>query len=174
MKRRHLSHHIHTVVARARSLRPELVFGADFIAGFPTESDEDFRASLELARAIGLTFLHVFPYSIRPGTVAARMPQLPASLITERARQFRQLGEALRQDYFASRLGQVETIVLEEPSGAEFTGHTDFFAPVRIAAAFRHNHGAKDIVQARVTGYSATQLHATLIEPSEILGKSVR
>ena len=167
MKRRHLAEHIHAVVARARSLRPDMVFGADFIAGFPTESDADFAASLDLAKAIGLTFLHVFPYSIRPGTVAARMPQLPPALISDRARQFRQLGDGLRSAYFASRLGVIETVLLEEPQGGDFTGHSDYFSPIRVTAPFDHNFGAGNILKARVTGYSETALLATLIQQSE-------
>ena len=167
MKRRHLAHQALAVVERARQLRPEMVFGADFIAGFPTESEEDFAASMNLARQARLTFLHVFPYSIRSGTVAERMPQISKSIITERAKRFRSLGDELLQNYFISRIGQTETIVLEENIGDEFTGHTEYFAPIKITAPFRHNYSSKHIVQARVTEYSAKSLHATLLLQTE-------
>ncbi|MDI9408391.1 MAG: tRNA (N(6)-L-threonylcarbamoyladenosine(37)-C(2))-methylthiotransferase MtaB [Candidatus Pacebacteria bacterium] len=167
MKRRHLAHQALEVVERARQLRPDMVFGADFIAGFPTESEDDFAASMDLARQSRLTFLHVFPYSIRSGTVAERMPQLSKSIISQRAKRFRSLGDELRQNYFNSRIGQTETIVLEERIGDEFTGHTEYFAPIKISSALNHNYGSKDIVQARVTAASATMLHATLVLQSE-------
>ena len=162
MKRRHLAHQALEVIQKARQLRPNMVFGADFIAGFPTESEEDFAASLKLARDSGLTFLHVFPYSIRTGTVAERMPQVIKSIITDRAKRFRSLGEELVQNYFKTRIGQRETILLEENLGTEFSGHTEFFAPIKISAPFNHNYSSKDIVQARVTDYTAKSLLATL------------
>src|SRR5207248_5461133 len=85
MKRRHSRAQAIAAAQRARALRPEIALGADLIAGFPTESEEMFRRSLDLIKECGLAFVHVFPYSLRPRTPAARMPQIPASVIKERA-----------------------------------------------------------------------------------------
>src|SRR5882757_9243419 len=98
MKRRHLRDHAIAFCAEVRRLRPDIALGADIIAGFPTETEEMFARSLELVEECGLTFLHVFPYSPRPGTPAARMPQVAGGAIKERAKRLRTAGEvALRQ-----------------------------------------------------------------------------
>src|SRR5262245_38108843 len=98
MKRRHLREDAIRFCEQVRRLRPDIAFGADIIAGFPTETDEMFSRSLDLVEACDLTFLHVFPYSPRPGTPAARMPQVAGPVIKERARRLRQAGEvALRR-----------------------------------------------------------------------------
>ncbi len=94
MKRRHLRQDAIDFCAQVRRLRPDIALGADLIAGFPTESEEMFTRSLDLVEECGLTFLHVFPYSPRPGTPAARMPQVDGQLIRERARRLRVAGEA--------------------------------------------------------------------------------
>jgi threonylcarbamoyladenosine tRNA methylthiotransferase MtaB len=93
MKRRHTRGDAIAFTTQARRLRPDIVFGGDIIAGFPTETDEMFSRSRDLVDACGLTHLHVFPYSERPGTPAARMPQVPQALRKERARVLRQHGE---------------------------------------------------------------------------------
>src|SRR5581483_6924412 len=89
MKRRHTRADAIAFCARVRRLRPDIAFGADIIAGFPTETEEMFTRSLDLIEECGLTFLHVFPYSPRPGTPAARMPQVKRAEIKERARRLR-------------------------------------------------------------------------------------
>ena len=94
MKRRHSRAEAIDVARRARALRPEVALGADLIAGFPTETEDMFRRSLDLVAECGLAFVHVFPYSARPGTPAARMPQLPGPLVKERAARLRAAGEA--------------------------------------------------------------------------------
>ena len=94
MKRRHLRDDAIRFCEEARRLRPDMVFGADLIAGFPTETEEMFGNSLKLIEDCGLTFLHVFPFSPRKGTPAARMPQLPGPVIRERASRLRAAGEA--------------------------------------------------------------------------------
>ncbi|NKE48256.1 tRNA (N(6)-L-threonylcarbamoyladenosine(37)-C(2))-methylthiotransferase MtaB [Roseomonas frigidaquae] len=128
MKRRHSRAEALALAARARALRPEIALGADLIAGFPTEEEAHFRQMLALVAEAGLSFLHVFPFSARPGTPAARMPQLPVALRRERAARLRQAGAEARQALFASRLGRVESVLLEQGG----RGHTEQFAPVRV------------------------------------------
>ncbi len=128
MKRRHSRAEALALAARARGLRPEIALGADLIAGFPTEEEVHFQQMLDLVAEAGLSFLHVFPFSARPGTPAARMPQLPVALRRERAARLRQAGAAARQALFASRLGRVESVLLEQGG----RGHTEQFAPVRV------------------------------------------
>ncbi|MBU8540907.1 tRNA (N(6)-L-threonylcarbamoyladenosine(37)-C(2))-methylthiotransferase MtaB [Falsiroseomonas tokyonensis] len=130
MKRRHSRAEALALAHRARALRPEVALGADLIAGFPTETEAHFAEMLDLVSEAGLSFLHVFPFSARPNTPAARMPQLPVPLRRERAARLRQAGAEARRALFASRLGRVEQVLLEQGG----RGHTEQFAPVRIAA----------------------------------------
>ncbi|MCX7684763.1 MAG: tRNA (N(6)-L-threonylcarbamoyladenosine(37)-C(2))-methylthiotransferase MtaB [Acetobacteraceae bacterium] len=130
MKRRHLRADVLAVARRARALRPDIAFGADLIAGFPTETEEHVRATLDLIAEAGLAFLHVFPFSARPGVPAARMPQLPMELRRERAARFRAAGEAEAARLFASRLGRQEEVLMETAT----RGHTAQFAPFRLRA----------------------------------------
>ncbi len=126
MKRRHLRADAVALCRRVRGLRPEVVFGADLIAGFPTESDAMFEATLSLVDDCGLTYLHVFPYSPRPGTPAARMPQVPAGLRKARAAQLRAAGAAAFERFLAGRIGATERVLVERPG----FGHSEHFAPV--------------------------------------------
>jgi threonylcarbamoyladenosine tRNA methylthiotransferase MtaB len=126
MKRRHSRVEALAVAKRARALRPEVALGADLIAGFPTESEGMFRRSLDLVEEAGLAFLHVFPYSARPGTPASRMPQLAPSLVKERAARLRESGERARRRDFSRRIGS-ESEVLVERSGL---GRAAFYAPI--------------------------------------------
>ena len=130
MKRRHLRGDVIRLARELRALRPDLVFGADLIAGFPTEDEAMFRNTLDLVEEAGLTFLHVFPYSPRTGTPAARMPQVAPALRKERAARLRARGEAALDAFLRGQLGQRRRALLER-NGA---GHTDQFAPVRIGA----------------------------------------
>lgn len=131
MKRRHLRADAIALAERARRLRPEMVFGADLIAGFPTETEEHFAETLSLVEACGLSFLHVFPYSERPDTPAARMPQLPVPVRRERAARLREAGAKAAARLFAARLGREETVLFEHPD----RGHTEQFAPLRLLGA---------------------------------------
>jgi threonylcarbamoyladenosine tRNA methylthiotransferase MtaB len=131
MKRRHSRAEALELARRARALRPDIALGADLIAGFPTEAEDHFQRMLEMVAEAGLSFLHVFPFSARPGTPAARMPQLPVPLRRERAARLRQAGADARQAFFAGRLGRVESVLLEQGG----RGHTEHFAPVRVAGA---------------------------------------
>jgi len=142
MRRRHSRAELVQLAARARALRPGLALGADLIAGFPTETEEHLCAMINLVAEAGLTFLHVFPYSARAGTPAARMPQLPMALRRERAAQLRKTGDAQRARFLATRLGCVEQVLME----ADGVGRTAHFAPIRVAGARR---GA--LIAARVT-----------------------
>ncbi|GGG35841.1 tRNA (N(6)-L-threonylcarbamoyladenosine(37)-C(2))-methylthiotransferase MtaB [Caldovatus sediminis] len=130
MRRRHLRGDALAFVRRARSLRPEIAFGADLIAGFPTETEDHFAQTLDLVEEAGLTFLHVFPYSERPGTPAARMPQLPRALRRERAARLREAGARAARRFYAGRVGREESVLLER----EDRGRTEQFAPIRVAA----------------------------------------
>jgi threonylcarbamoyladenosine tRNA methylthiotransferase MtaB len=129
MKRRHTRADAIAFCAQVRRLRPDIALGADLIAGFPTETDEMFFRSLELVEECGLTFLHVFPYSPRPGTPAARMPQVANSAIKDRARRLRAAGEAALQRRLASEVGATREVLIESDS----QGRTEHYLPVVIA-----------------------------------------
>jgi threonylcarbamoyladenosine tRNA methylthiotransferase MtaB len=131
MKRRHSRANAINAARRARVLRPEVALGADLIAGFPTETEEMFCRSLDLVRECGLAFVHVFPYSPRPGTPAARMPQLPGPVIKERAARLRQAGEAALAGELSSRIGSETDVLIERPG----IGRAAFYAAVSFTAA---------------------------------------
>jgi threonylcarbamoyladenosine tRNA methylthiotransferase MtaB len=153
MKRRHSRADALAVAARARALRPGIALGADLIAGFPTETEEQFAEMLALVEEAGLHFLHVFPYSERPGTPAARMPQLPVALRRDRAARLRAAGAAATQRFFAARMGQEEAVLLERPDA----GHTEHFCSIRLT----HGSGQRGrVLRARVTGADAHGLLA--------------
>ncbi len=127
MKRRHSRADALAFCADVRRLRPEIAFGADIIAGFPTETEEAFANSLALAEEIGIAHLHVFPFSPREGTPAARMPQLDRRLVKERAARLRALGERLARAHLEAMAG-TRQIVLAERGGL---AHTENFTSVR-------------------------------------------
>jgi threonylcarbamoyladenosine tRNA methylthiotransferase MtaB len=112
-----------------RRLRPDMAFGGDIIAGFPTETEEMFARSLDLVDECGLTQLHVFPFSPRPGTPAARMPQVPRDVVKDRARRLREKGEAALRRHLDREVG-MQRQVLTERGGV---GRTEQFTPVRLA-----------------------------------------
>ncbi|WP_454623873.1 tRNA (N(6)-L-threonylcarbamoyladenosine(37)-C(2))-methylthiotransferase MtaB [Bradyrhizobium cenepequi] len=128
MKRRHSRRDAIEFCAQVRRLRPDIVFGADIIAGFPTETEEMFARSLALVEACDLTFLHVFPYSKRPGTPAARMPQVAGGEIKERARRLRMTGEAALRKRLAAEVGTTRQVLVE----SDRQGRTEHFLPVAI------------------------------------------
>ena len=153
MKRRHSLADAQACVERARAARPDVVFGADIIAGFPTEDEARFQTTLAAVDQLDLTWLHVFPYSERPGTPAAKMPAVAKAERKDRARRLRAAGERRVADFLASRVGRVETVLLEEADElGRMKGRSEQFAPMRVvpgpdAAAGR----AGQIVRARVT-----------------------
>jgi threonylcarbamoyladenosine tRNA methylthiotransferase MtaB len=129
MKRRHLRRDAIDFCAQVRRLRPDIALGADIIAGFPTETEEAFARSQDLVEQCGLTFLHVFPYSPRPGTPAARMPQVASGLIKERAKRLRAAGEAALRRRLESEVGKVRDVLIE----SDRLGRTEHYLPVAIA-----------------------------------------
>lgn len=128
MKRRHSRADAVAVCRRARDLRPGVAFGADFIAGFPTETEDMFRNTLDLVQACDLAFLHVFPYSARKGTPAARMPQLPAELRRQRAAELRAAGERQLTGFLATQIGAEIAALVEKPG----EGRSEHYAAVRL------------------------------------------
>ena len=127
MKRRHLASDAAAVIERARRLRPDIAIGADLIAGFPTETDALFEQTLGFVRDQAMPYLHVFPYSERPGTPASRMPAVPVAVRRERARLLREAGEAASVSFHAGLVGQEIRALLE----TDRAGHSQHFAPVR-------------------------------------------
>ncbi|MGL4397912.1 MAG: tRNA (N(6)-L-threonylcarbamoyladenosine(37)-C(2))-methylthiotransferase MtaB [Hyphomicrobium sp.] len=146
MKRRHLSADAVRFCEDVRRRRPDVVFGADFIAGFPTETDDMFQRSLDIVDACGLTFLHVFPFSPRKGTPAARMPQVDRATIKARAARFRAKGDATLATYLSSQAGQEYPVLIERDG----MGRTPHFTEMRIAGS--RPFAAGEIIAARVTG----------------------
>jgi|HubBroStandDraft_6_1064221.scaffolds.fasta_scaffold19049_2 threonylcarbamoyladenosine tRNA methylthiotransferase MtaB len=129
MKRRHSRAQAIAAVRRARALRPEVAIGGDLIAGFPTEDAAMFRNSLDLVAECGIAFLHVFPYSPRPGTPAARMPAVAPEIVRERAARLREAGAAALSAELARRIGTVGDVLIEKPG----SGRAEFYAPVDCA-----------------------------------------
>src|SRR6185369_2003511 len=125
MKRRHLRQDAIDFCAQVRRLRPDIALGADIIAGFPTETEEMFSRSVDLVDECDLTFLHVFPYSSRPGTPAARMPQVAGGAIKERAKRLRAAGEAALQKRLQAEAGATRDVLIESDS----QGRTEHFLP---------------------------------------------
>jgi threonylcarbamoyladenosine tRNA methylthiotransferase MtaB len=130
MKRRHLRADAARAIERARALRPGIAIGADLIAGFPTETEALFRETLDFVMAAELPFLHVFPYSGRPGTPAARMPAVPVALRRERAARLREAGRQTAQRFLATQVGRTVALLTETADA----GHSEHFAAVRLAA----------------------------------------
>jgi threonylcarbamoyladenosine tRNA methylthiotransferase MtaB len=154
MKRRHLRADSVRIAADIRRLRPDIVFGADLIAGFPTETEAMFENSLSIVDECGVTHLHVFPFSPRPGTPAARMPQLDRALVKERAQRLRLKGDAALAAHLAAEQGATRRVLIERGG----RGRTEHFTETAIDAG---TPGA--IVAARITGRTASTLVATAL-----------
>jgi len=152
MKRRHLRADAIAFCAQLRRLRPDVVFGGDFIAGFPTENEDMFARSLDLVDECALTHLHVFPFSPRPGTPAARMPQVAHDVVKERARRLRAKGEIALRAHLDAQVHTTRSVLIES-SGL---GHTEHFAQVRLAAPV----AAGAIVDLAIAGHDGRQLLA--------------
>jgi len=154
MKRRHLRADAIAFVEKVKGLRPDMVFGADLIAGFPTETDAMFENTLRSVEECDLTYLHVFPYSERPGTPAARMPQLPVEIRKERAARLRAAGEMRQAAFLASRIGTEAKVLMEKPGPRGMLGRTEHFAPVLLDT----DVAPGTILRARITGAGAEHL----------------
>ena len=149
MKRRHCRKQAIDFCAQVRRLRPDIALGADIIAGFPTETEEMFARSIDLVQDCGLTFLHVFPYSKRPGTPAARMPQVAGVTIKERAKRLRATAEAALQRRLASELGVTRQVLIESAT----QGRTEHFLPVAVDGA-----KAGAVRRLTITGHDGVRL----------------
>jgi threonylcarbamoyladenosine tRNA methylthiotransferase MtaB len=128
MKRRHRRADMEKLCQTVRQARPDVVFGADLIAGFPTETEAMFENTLSAVGDLGLTYLHVFPFSPRPGTAAQRMPRIPGDVRKRRAARLRAAGEAALNRFLAARIGEAAEVLVEK----ERFGHSRHFAPVRL------------------------------------------
>lgn len=153
MKRRHLRHDAIEFCENVRKIRPDIVLGADIIAGFPTETDEMFENSLSLVDACGLTNLHVFPFSARQGTPAARMPQLDGKIVKQRAATLRQKAKTVLNAHLSAEQGKIRHILVEKDN----KGRTEYFTPVTLDK----NHQAGHIIEATITGKTNSELVAT-------------
>jgi threonylcarbamoyladenosine tRNA methylthiotransferase MtaB len=151
MKRRHLRADAIAFCDTVRKLRPDVAFSADIIAGFPTESEEMFVRSLDLVDECGLSQLHVFPFSARPGTPAARMPQLSREVVKERARRLRDKGAAALRAHLDAQVGMTRRVLTEMQ-----VARTEQFTPVRLAAACAP--GA--MLDVTITGHDGKMLQA--------------
>ena len=162
MRRRHSRGDVIEFCCRARAARPDIVFGADLIAGFPTESEDMFQRTLDLVGECGLTWLHVFPYSQRPDTPAARMPQVPMADRRERAARLREAGDTAERGFLESCIGTTAN-VLAERSGE---GRTEHYARTRLASSTGTPITTVDgqIAPARVVSVDERTLTATPID----------
>lgn len=156
MKRRHLRQDVINIVQRARSLRPDIVFGADIIAGFPTENDDMFANSMNLVREADLTFLHVFTYSPRPLTPAAKMPQVALELRKQRSAQLRELGQAQLKKFLPRFVGQDVEVLCE----SNHIGRTRHFAEVKLPPAPTSDLSPGQIITLKIAGSNGEQLVA--------------
>jgi threonylcarbamoyladenosine tRNA methylthiotransferase MtaB len=153
MKRRHLRDDAIRFCDEVRRLRPDVVFGADIIAGFPTETEAMFARSLDLVDECGLTHLHVFPFSPRPGTPAARMPQVAREVVKDRARRLREKGEAALRRHLDAQVGRVHRVLTE----TEAIGRTPQFTPVHFSG---RTAPPGHIIDVSVCGHDGRQLIA--------------
>ena len=158
MKRRHGRQDAVAFCRAVKSLRPGMVLGADIITGFPTETEANFGDSLSLVEACGLTHLHVFPYSPRPNTPAARMPQVPGGVAKERAARLRAAGAAALARHLDGQVGRVLPVLMERGG----KGRTPDFSAVRVATA----PSAGTIVDVRITGHDGRDLAGVPLGPN--------
>jgi threonylcarbamoyladenosine tRNA methylthiotransferase MtaB len=149
MKRRHSRADALGIIGKIRALRPDMVFGADIITGFPTETDEMFASSMAIVAEADITHLHVFPYSSRQGTPAARMPQVSGRVARERAALLRAAGEQQFHRHAAARFGKIEQVLMERGG----TGRTEHYLPVAVPDAQRG-----ELIAVRITGRDGDRL----------------
>lgn len=156
MKRRHLRDDTIQFCEEVKSRRPDAVFGADIIAGFPTETDAMFQNSLNIVEECGLTYLHVFPYSPRPGTPAAKMPQVERAIVKDRAGQLRALGEKRLEQHLSNQTGRHAQVLIERSfEDGMRLGRTETFALTRLEKG-----KVGEIIPAHITGVRDHELIA--------------
>ncbi|RMF15714.1 MAG: tRNA (N(6)-L-threonylcarbamoyladenosine(37)-C(2))-methylthiotransferase MtaB [Alphaproteobacteria bacterium] len=160
MKRRHSRAEALDLIARLRAVRPELLFGADIIAGFPTETEEMFANTCRMVEEAGIAFLHVFPYSPREGTPAARMPQVSPAVRKARARRLRELGMRIRTRAMEDLIGRRLAVLVERVEDGTAFGHSAEFAPVRIERAAAAGIGPGEIVTLCAEAFDGDELVA--------------
>ncbi len=158
MKRRHLREDAVAMCHSFRQRRKDVVFGADFIAGFPTESEAMFENTLRLTEECSLTYLHVFPYSQRPGTPATRMPQVASHTIKARAKKLRELGTTQLSNFLVSKIGTRADVLVE----SETLGRTEHFAPVILSQSPTSYHEGQ-ILSMKIVGLDKNHLTAERI-----------
>jgi threonylcarbamoyladenosine tRNA methylthiotransferase MtaB len=151
MKRRHNRSQVLEFCKRAREIRPNMTFGADVIAGFPTETDEHFQNSLDLIHEAGIIFTHIFPYSKREGTPAAKMPQVNGVVVKKRARLLREAGHDELQKFLQRQVGELVRVVVEKDG----VGRAENFLEVRI---LDEKVKSGDILEAKVSGVEGNYL----------------
>jgi threonylcarbamoyladenosine tRNA methylthiotransferase MtaB len=155
MRRRHRRAEAMAIVQRARDLRPGIAIGADVIAGFPTETEALFQETLRFVQEAALPYLHVFPYSERPGTPAMRMPSVPMTIRRDRAAALRNAGAVEARRFFAAQIGRVVCLLTETGQ----TGHSEHFAPVRLSGTATPGR----LINVTVTGVADNTLLAAAI-----------
>ena len=154
MKRRHTREDAIALCHEIKTKRPDMVFGADIIAGFPTETDEMFENSLKLVETCEIVWLHVFPFSPRPDTPAAKMPQLSGETIRERARLLREAGDKVRQNWLETQIGSTLKGLIEKPGQAR----SETFAMIDFSNEEENNSPIGDIYNFEITGHDGSKL----------------
>jgi threonylcarbamoyladenosine tRNA methylthiotransferase MtaB len=159
MKRRHNRKQVIDFCKKVRLLKNDVVFGADIIAGFPTETDEMFQESMDLVKECNLTHLHIFPYSIRNNTPAARMPQVPKDIIKKRARELREEGKRQMDKYFQKQIGKYATVLVEQVKENFSFGKSQHFTKIKLSNINKEG----DIVKCIITDFEKDVLNAKII-----------
>ena len=159
MKRRHNSQQVIDFCQKVRSIKKDVVFGADIIAGFPTETNEMFEDSLKLIKKCKLTHLHIFPYSIRNNTPAALMPQIPKHIIKKRAKTLRDEGNRQMQKYLKNQIGSSAIMLVEQVKENISYGKSQHFTKIKIKNSIKEGK----IVKCVITDTDEGILNAKLI-----------
>ena len=147
MKRRHSRQQVIEFCSKVRSIRKDVVFGADIIAGFPTETEKMFQDSLNMIKECKLTHLHIFPYSIRNNTPAARMPQIPKDIIKKRAKILRDEGDRQMQAYLQNQIGSFTTMLVEQVKENISYGKSQHFTKIKIQKMIKEGTIVKCIIK---------------------------
>ena len=159
MKRRHTCQQVFDFCQKARSIRNDIVFGADIIAGFPTETEDMFQDSLNMILDCNLTHLHIFPYSVRESTPAARMPQVPKNIIKQRAKLLREAGERQMNKYLSTQIGISAIMLVEQTKENISFGKSQHFTKIEINDVIKEG----EIVHCMITNINKGVLNAHII-----------
>ena len=159
MKRRHSREQVIKFCREVKSLRSDVVFGADIIAGFPTETEEMFKDSLDIIRECNLTHLHIFPYSVRENTPAAKMPQIPKNIIKKRAKALREEGIKQMEKYFQTQVGSLAIMLVEQVKENFSYGKSQHFTKIKLSRNLKEG----EIINCIITDYNNGMLNAQII-----------